>query len=50
MQIKELAEYMGFEILHGIVDCLRVVGEPISVFKEAVEKETGILIEVDSYD
>jgi hypothetical protein len=27
---------MGYEVLHGIVDCLRVVGEPISVFKEYV--------------
>jgi DNA polymerase, archaea type len=50
MQIKELAEEMGFEVLHGIVDCLWVVGEPISRFKEAVEKETGILTEVDTYD
>jgi len=50
MQIKEMAENMGFEVLHGIVDCLWVIGEPISVFKEAVEKETGILTEVDSYD
>ena len=30
--------------------CLWVIGEPISVFKEAVEKETGILTKVDSYD
>jgi len=37
-------------VLHGIVDCLWVIGEPISAFKEAVEKETGILTEVDSYD
>jgi DNA polymerase, archaea type len=50
MQIKELAEDMSFEVLHGIVDCLWVIGEPISAFKEAVEKETGILTEVDSYD
>jgi DNA polymerase, archaea type len=50
MQIKEMAENMGFEVLHGIVDCLWVIGEPISVFKEAVEKETGILTEVDTYD
>ncbi|VVB68980.1 DNA polymerase 1 [uncultured archaeon] len=50
MQIKELAESMGFEVLHGIVDCLWVIGEPISSFKEGVEKETGILTEVDSYD
>ncbi len=50
MQIKQLAENMGFQVLHGIVDCLWVIGEPISSFKEAVEKETGILTEVDSYD
>jgi hypothetical protein len=47
-QIKELAENMGFEVLHGIVDCLWVKGEPISRFKEAAERETGILTEVDS--
>jgi DNA polymerase, archaea type len=50
LQIKELAENMGLEVLHGIVDCLWVVGEPISAFKEAVERETGVLTEVDSYD
>jgi DNA polymerase I len=50
LQIKELAEEMGFEVLHGIVDCLWVIGEPISVFKEAVERRTRILTEVDSYD
>jgi hypothetical protein len=27
-----------------------VIGEPISAFKEAVEREIGILTEVDSYD
>jgi DNA polymerase I len=50
MQIKKLAEEMGFQVLHGIVDCLWVIGEPISAFKDAVERETGILTEVDSYD
>jgi len=50
MQIKELAEDMDFQVLHGIVDCLWVIGEPISGFKEAVERGTGILTEVDSYD
>jgi DNA polymerase I len=50
MQIKELAEGMNFEVLHGIVDCLWVRGAPISRFKETVEQETGILTEVDSYD
>ena len=33
MQIKKLAEDMGFEVLHGIVDCLWVIGEPISKFR-----------------
>ena len=32
------------------LDCMWVIGEPISRFKEAVEKETGILTEVDTYD
>mgnify|MGYP000848168201 CR=1 FL=1 len=50
MLVKEMAEGMDFQVLHGIVDCLWVIGEPIAVFKEAVEKETGILTEVDSYD
>ena len=50
MQIKEMAEEMGFEVLHGIVDCLWVIGAPISVFKEAVERETKILTDWDTYD
>jgi len=100
MQIKEIAEGMGFEVLHGIVDCLwvkkmRVMGKAngcrgdggrgycdrgesvgggggrgdgervddggedggdgrlwdgVAEFKEAVERETGILTEVDTYD
>jgi DNA polymerase I len=45
-----MAENMGYEVLHGIVDCLWVIGVPISVFKEAVEKETDILTEVDTCD
>jgi len=50
MQIKVLAEDMNFKVLHGIVDCLWVIGEPISSYKEAVERVTGILTEVNSYD
>jgi DNA polymerase elongation subunit (family B) len=50
LKIKEMAEDMGFGLLHGIVDCLWVVGEPILKFKEAVERETGILTKVDSYN
>ncbi len=50
LQTKNLAESMNLEVLHGIVDCLWVVGEPISKFKQAVERETGIKAEVDYYD
>lgn len=50
IQIKELAERMDFIVLHGIVDCLWVIGEPILKYKEAVEQETGILTEVDTYN
>lgn len=50
LDIKELAEDMNFEVLHGIVDCLWVRGEPISKYKEAVEQMTGIPTEVDSFD
>jgi len=41
---------MGFKVLHGIVDCLWVIGEPISAFKETVEKETWHLNRGDTYD
>jgi DNA polymerase, archaea type len=47
-QVKDVAEGKDFQVLHGIVDCLWVIGEPISSFKESVERETGILTEVDS--
>ena len=50
MQIKEIAEGMGFDVLHGIVDCLWVRGGDRESFKEVVERETGILTEMDSYD
>lgn len=53
LQTKEIAERMGLEVLHGIVDCLWVRGGPASSassFKEAVERETGILSEVETYD
>ena len=43
MQIKKLAEEMDVEVLLGIVDCLWVIGEPISAIKRLLEKKTGIL-------
>lgn len=48
MQTKELADDMDFKVLHGILDCSWVIGESISGYKIAIEKETGILTEVDS--
>jgi DNA polymerase I len=50
MQIKEMAERMDLEVLHGIVDCLWVRGSGTDRFKTAVESETGILTEMDCYD
>lgn len=50
MQIKEIAEDNGLDVLHGIVDCLWVRGGDTESFKEVVERETGILTEMDSYD
>jgi len=47
---KDITEDMGFEVLHGIVDCLWVKGEPIAGLKAAVEEETGIPTEVETYD
>ncbi len=42
----EIADGMGFEILHGIVDCLWVkVSEPEKLC-EIVSKEIGIPIEL----
>jgi len=52
LQTKEIAEAMGFSVLHGIVDCLWVQGSPIApiaALKERVERETELLTEVDTY-
>jgi len=50
LMAKDIAEDMGFEVLHGIVDCLWVKGEPISGLKGAVEADIGIPTEVETYD
>lgn len=41
---------MRFVVLHGIVDCLWVLGSPIAALKARVEKETGLLSEVEHFD
>jgi DNA polymerase I len=49
LQTKDIAEAMGFSVLHGIVDCLWVQGFPIGALKARVEEETRLLTEVDTY-
>jgi len=52
IQSKEIAESMGFGVLHGIVDCLWVRGGSVPVLdlKERIEEATGIATELESYD
>jgi DNA polymerase I len=49
LQTKDIAEEMGFEVLHGIVDCLWVQGPGIQDFKVRVERETDLLTEMETY-
>ncbi len=50
LQTKDIAEEMDFRVLHGIVDCLWVQGSPVDLLKARVERETGLLTEVDHFD
>ncbi|MFO7967433.1 MAG: type B DNA-directed DNA polymerase [Archaeoglobaceae archaeon] len=52
LKTKELADKRDLEILHGIVDCLWVKGDEIEVksFKQEVERETGLLTDLDHYN
>ncbi|MGA2918149.1 type B DNA-directed DNA polymerase [Methanoregula sp.] len=50
MQTKEIAEAMGFTVLHGIVDCLWVQGPGIGALRERVDRETGLFTEVEHFD
>jgi len=50
LNTKDIAEDMNFRVLHGIVDCLWLQGEPIGALKERVERETGLLSEVEHFD
>jgi|Deesub1362B_J571_1020462.scaffolds.fasta_scaffold02574_3 DNA polymerase I len=56
LETKELAEDMGFEVIHGIVDCLWLknrddtCGDEIYELKYEVERRTGLLTELDLYD
>ncbi|MDH7509187.1 MAG: type B DNA-directed DNA polymerase [Methanomassiliicoccales archaeon] len=50
VRVKEIAESMGLEVLHGIVDCLWIRGEGVEGFKERVEREIVIPTEIEEYD
>ncbi len=47
---KDIAEAMGFFVLHGIVDCLWVQGSPVAALQERVNRETGLLTELEHFD
>ncbi len=50
IRTKDIAEDMGFSVLHGIVDCLWVQGSPAGGLKARVEEETGLHTTLDTYD
>jgi len=50
LQTKDIAEEMGFYVLHGIVDCLWVQGSPVGALKTRVEHETALRSEVEHFD
>lgn len=50
LQTKDLAESMGFSVLHGIVDCLWVRGYPVADLQERIAATTGLSIEAEHFD
>jgi len=50
IRTKDIAEGMGFTVLHGIVDCLWVQGSAVEMLKQKVEKEIGILTEIEHFN
>jgi DNA polymerase I len=49
IRTKDIAEDMGFTVLHGIVDCLWVRGSPVAVLKQSIENEIGIPTEIEHF-
>ena len=49
VRTKDIAEDMGFTVLHGIVDCLWVQGPAVEGLKQRVENETGIITEIEHF-
>ena len=50
MQTKNIAESMGFCVLHGIVDCLWVQGTSINDLCDEVNRKTGLFVESEHFD
>jgi len=50
LRTKDMAESMGFEVLHSIVDCLWIKGTGVQELKDKVERETGLLTDVEHYN
>jgi DNA polymerase, archaea type len=50
LQTKNIAESMGFAVLHGIVDCLWVQGSPVEALKLRVCTTTGLDAEIEHFD
>jgi DNA polymerase I len=51
LQTKDIAESMGFFVLHGIVDCLWVQGEEsVPALQERICRETGLDAELEHFD
>ncbi|NMB77730.1 MAG: type B DNA-directed DNA polymerase, partial [Methanomicrobiales archaeon] len=50
LQSKDIAESMGFTVLHGIVDCLWVQGSPVDLLKKRIAAATGLSLEVEHFD
>ena len=50
VQAKDLAESMGFTVLHGIVDCLWVQGPRVDVLNERIAAATGLSADIEHFD
>jgi DNA polymerase I len=50
LKTKEIAEKMGFEVIHGMVDCLWLRGGDALTLKRVVEEETGMSTGLEFYN
>ncbi|MGB9176509.1 MAG: type B DNA-directed DNA polymerase, partial [Methanoregula sp.] len=50
IETKDIAESMGFSVLHGIVDCLWVQGTAVNDLCAEVNRKTGLFVENEHFD